>query len=184
MNHRILTLSSIVLAVVFSSCERSFEETIFRDEKLSMKRINYTGSELRTDGYYIKYDTISGEVQASTTFLYRNGVSFNGYSFTFSESELKRIEDKYADGSFYKESYSIKLLWQVFQIIDNTIVFEGWAHDHDGKYATFKQYGTILNDTTFHIHKDVFKNEEMVLDNTFHFKQFAPKPDSTNSFIK
>ena len=69
------------------------------------------------------------------------------------------------------------------KIEGNTIVFEGWAHDHDGKYATFKQYGTILNYTTFHIYKDVFK-EEKALDNTFHFKQFSPKPDSTNSFIK
>ena len=183
MNHRILILSAIVLAVVFSSCERSFEEIIFRDEKLSMKRTNYTGSELRTDGYYIKYDTISGEVWAATQFLYRNGVSCNGYRFSLSESELSEFEEKYADGSYYDKYSGNKLLWGIFQIEGNTIVFEGWAHDHDGKYATFKQYGTILNDTTFHIYKDVFK-EEKALDNTFHFKQFSPKPDSTNSFIK
>lgn len=183
MNSKILSISALVLAVVFSSCERSFEEIIFRDEKLSMKRTNYTGSELRTDGYYIKYDTISGEVWAATQFLYRNGVSCNGYRFSLSESELSEFEEKYADGSYYDKYSGNKLLWGIFQIEGNTIVFEGWAHDHDGKYATFKQYGTILNDTTFHIYKDVFK-EEKALDNTFHFKQFSPKPDSTNSFIK
>lgn len=174
---------AIAIAIVLASCERSFEEIIFRDEKLSMSRIDYTGSELRTDGYYIKYDTVSGDVQASTKFLYRNGVTLGGYIFSLSECDFEDIEEEYADGSYHKQYCGDKLIWGIYQIKGNSIVFEGWTHDHDGKYSTFKQYGTILNDTTFHVYKRVFK-EETTLDNTYHFKQFASKPDSTNTFIK
>ena len=47
MSNKILSISAIVLAVVFSSCKKLFE-----DEELSMERVDYTGTELRTDGYY------------------------------------------------------------------------------------------------------------------------------------
>ena len=38
-------IQAIILVLAFSSCKKMFE-----DEELSMERVDYTGTELRTDG--------------------------------------------------------------------------------------------------------------------------------------
>lgn len=171
MNYRILTLSVIVLAVVFSSCKKLFE-----DEELSMKRTNYTGTELRTDGYYYStYHYYDEREDAQYDkfipwILYRNGVSLYGYVYDY--SEMKKVEQSFEDGSFYDRHKDDKTRWEVFQISGSVIEFEGW--ESNGLNLTSDtRCGEILNDTTFRINKYVY-----------HFKQFAPKPDSTNRFIK
>ena len=88
MNYRILTLSAIVLAVVFSSCKKLFE-----DEELSMERVDYTGTELRTDGYYYYryqyYDSREDSLYDKFIpwILYRNGVSLYGGAWDYSRME-------------------------------------------------------------------------------------------------
>lgn len=184
MNHRISILSAIVLAVVFSSCKKLFE-----DEELSMERVDYTGTELRTDGYYYyRYQYYNSREDSLYDkfipwFLYRNGVSLYGHVYDY--SEMEEVEKKFEEGSFYDIYKDRKTQWLVFQISDSVIDFEGW--DTGGLFSktTVKQYAKIINDTTFcRCSKRPQKGENVKWGDDFHFKQFSPKPDSTNSFIK
>ena len=89
MNHRILILSAIVLAVVFSSCKKMFE-----DEELSMKRTDYTGTELRTDGYYFYKNADNFH----PLFIFNNGVFIHGY--TYEISNIGQVEESFKNGTF------------------------------------------------------------------------------------
>ena len=183
MNSKILILSAIVLAVVFSSCKKLFE-----DEELSMELTNYTGTELRTDGYYYyRYQYYNSREDSLYDkflpwILYRNGVSLYGYVYDY--SEMEEVEKEFEDGSFYDKLKDRKLQWLVFQISDSVIDFEGW--DTGGLFSrpTVKRYAKIVNDTTFCMCSNRPQKGENVMGWWFHFKQFSPKPDSTNSFIK
>lgn len=174
---------SIILIMIVSSCKKMFE-----DDELSMKRTDYTGNELRTDGYYYRrYQYIDREgVQQDDFipwFLYRNGISTYGYVYPY--SELEQVEYDFKNGNYSKLMGDDKFRWRIFQVHGNTIEFEGW--DSNGfKWTTFKEYGEIIDDTTFMITKEIENGEvhEYAKGDVFHFKQFSPKPDSTNNFIK
>ena len=185
MSNKILILSAIVLAVVFSSCKKMFE-----DEELSMERVDYTGTELRTDGYYYfrnryVYDGKQFD-QIEHRFLFRNGVSTDGGVCDY--SVMGMVEDNIRNGTYYDKLKGNKSRWMVFRISDYTIEFEGWTWGDGGDYklSTFREYGEIINDTTFRLIKEDYKGKviEYLPDVIYHFKQFSPKPDSTNSFIK
>ena len=185
MSNKILILSAIVLAVVFSSCKKLFE-----DEELSMERVDYTGTELRTDGYYYyRYQYYNSREDSLYDwfipwFLYRNGVWLYGGAWGY--SRMEEVEKKFEDGSFYDLCKDDKLSWGVFQISDSVIEFEGWDSGEHLSKPTVKQYAKIVNDTTFcRCSKRAINDENLLkLGHWFHFKQFSPKPDSTNSFIK
>lgn len=175
---------SIILIMIVSSCKKMFE-----DEELSMERVDYTGTELRTDGYYYyRYQYYNSREDSLYDkfipwFLYRNGVSLYGYVYDY--SEMEEVEKEFEDGSFYDICKDRKLRWLVFQVSDSVIEFEGW--DTGGLFSkpTVKQYAKIINDTTFcRCSKRPQKGENVKWGDDFHFKQFSPKPDSTNSFIK
>ena len=183
MNHRILILSAIVLAVVFF-----FFFKMFEDEELSMERVDYTGTELRTDGYYYYryqyYDSREDSLYDKFIpwILYRNGVSLYGGAWDY--SRMEEVEIKFEDGTYYDKLKDDKFSWFVFQISDSVIDFEGWDSGGYISKSTVKQYAKIVNDTTFCRCSKRPQKGENVKGMTFHFKQFAPKPDSTNSFIK
>ena len=72
----------------------------------------------------------------------------------------------------------------VFHINASSIEFETWTAARD--IITFSNSGTILNDSTFVISKRVNNDfgESESENITYHFQEFSPKPDSTNTFIK
>lgn len=175
---------SIILIMIVSSCKKMFE-----DEELSMERVDYTGTELRTDGYYYyRYQYYNSREDSLYDkfipwFLYRNGVWLYGCVYDY--SKMEEVEKKFEDGSFYDLCKDDKLSWGVFQISDSVIEFEGWESGEYISRPTVKQYAKIVNDTTFCMcSKRPQKGENVKLGDDFHFKQFSPKPDSTNSFIK
>ena len=170
-------ISLAIIAVLFSSCE---------DEELSMQRADYTGAELRTDGYYyymlqVEHNGIQEKI-VFPIFLYRNGVSIMAASFNCSEIEQK--ENDFRNGKLYHTINGYKIFWSVFTISGKSIEFEGWDDLGGAHLYTKKVYGKILNDTTFHIYQEHIDGIDKECDRTYHFKQFSPKPDSTNRFIK
>lgn len=78
--------------------------------------------------------------------------------------------------------------WGVFQIKEDSIWIESWF-DLDGPEKAYMQSGIILNDTTFVI-TEIYKNKRCKKkgledrNKVYHFREFYPKPDSTNSFVK
>ncbi len=172
MKNTVFTIiQAIILALAFSSCDDLFSEQ-------ELNRTSYTGTELRTDGYYWKddpaYDTVS------TIFFYRNGIALYG---SIDKGNIEKSESEYKNGEFHKRVEDYRFSWNVFRVADSLLEIEGWE---PGGYPhpLIEISGKILNDTTFLLIDECGKRGKRVLNETFHFKQFAPKPDSTNCFIK
>jgi len=148
------------------------------DENLTIQRVDYTGNELRTDGYYYYFF----ENNTVVYFLYRNGIILCAHSYpsndlNFVEKEMVKI---------YSEIRKQKFGWGVFLICNNTIEYETWNVPISVSMPIIRCKGYIENDTTFCItesyYSDLKKTEYS--NEIYHFKQFNNKPDSTNVYIK
>jgi hypothetical protein len=174
-------ISTFLISIfMFSFCKK-----IFPDDNLSIQRENYSGNQLRLDGYYYRY--INEEYYFPKLFFYNNGVilDIGGRFKTFEEVEdyINRI---FIENSNYNSN---KLSWGVYRVENDNIKFEKWYPGSGGGFPAITREGKILNDTTFHITqsyrmKNGKKREISAQDEIYHFKQFSPKPDSTNQFIR
>ncbi|MDR2914049.1 MAG: hypothetical protein LBV74_04340 [Tannerella sp.] len=179
---KILVMISLYTLLSSSSCGRDENN----DDKLSLAKIAYNGNELRIDGYYCNYYYVDGKSDPrgiTPFFLYKNGVIF-GYVGSRVD-RIDELEESFRNGEYVKTAE--KYQWGVFQIEGSKIKYEKWATS-EGPYRAFTYEGTILNDTTFVINKsyrakDAGKKDPSEHHWEFHFKQFSPKPDSTNRFI-
>ena len=170
----------LLFSILLNGCDR-----LFPDEKFTFQRTDYTGNELRTDGYYYEYSTSYDSNVPNRTicfFLFRNGVcvSMGGYETI----DLKTVEREMLER--YKWLYRSKSVWGIFVINGNTYEEEGWSTSVGGGLPVGKCIGIIENDTTIHNtkHINVKERKEFPQDYRCHFRQFSPKPDSINNFIK
>lgn len=172
MNYKLL----ICLFLILSSCNCD-------DEELQLQRMEYSGNEIKLDGYY--FTKHRGELEGVTTvfFFYRNGVVHYGGGFSTNIEE--RIEDFKTD--VYNNSIKdVKYKWGIFLINGGEIEFERWAPNiNSGGLKTEVWSGPILDDETFVAtsYLDNYSGKTTAINDTFHFVQFSPKPDSTNMFI-
>lgn len=76
--------------------------------------------------------------------------------------------------------------WGLFVIDNQTIKFERYYPSDDITRWTYIREGIILNDTTFLITTSYRSDgsDFSIKNEIYHFRQFSPKPDSTNNFIK
>ena len=178
-NQIIIKMTKYVLVVMFIL---GFGCSIFEDdEELSMQCREYMGNKLRTDGYYYYFwfDGMNQEY-INVCCFYQNGIfRWCGSSTSFQDFE-NNID-------IINKSKQYKNRWGVFLIENNVVKYEKW----DGAralepYRTRIYAGKILNDTTFHITESYRPNgkERSIKDEIYHFRQFSPKPDSTNIYIK
>ena len=173
MKSTILLIVLSVLSMFLSCCNK-----LFPDEKLTLQRRDYTGNELRTDGYYYYYTKNNS---TAIYFLYRNGVIllagvFSSYNLDNIEKEMIKYYGKY-----------IKTDWGVFVIEGNSIQYEKWVEGLSGLIAAINRCsGYIENDTTIHFAESYYsgRKETKQINEVWHFKQFDNKPDSTNVYIK
>jgi len=157
-----------------------------KDDELSLHLRNYTGTEIKTEGYWYYYDTHSTGNRFTIYFFYKNGVIFGGVSVK--DYNLAQREEEFRNGQFYEWGKDTKYEWGVFNVDSNKIAFERWYPGHP-PLPTYIRAGKIINDTTFVITevyrmKDGVKTDYSEENVTYHFKKFSPKPDSTNNFVK
>ena len=177
MGNRILITGIILIVVLFSfSCKEWFE-----DEDFSLTREEYSGDEIRTDGYYYYYYNQNSSLTFITIF-YRNGIVIDNIG----GGTLLEIEQSLSNGELYQNATKIKDVWGIYRVEDNRIMIETIVAMGGFSRIAYTDYGKILNDTTIHFykHKESYKNVFENMNDTLHFKQFSPKPDSTNVFIK
>jgi hypothetical protein len=179
---KMLTLLSTGFILSSSSCDKERNES--SDDKLSLEKINYKGNELRIDGYYYQ-NYISGDY-IHTFFLYKNGIILDGMSIRI--DKILEKEENFRNG-FYATNVAskYKYQWGVFQIDGTKIKYEKWVPTN-GPFPAVTYEGVILNDSTFVINKsyralDAGKKVPTEHYWEYHFKEFSPKPDSTNRFI-
>ncbi|MRJ08843.1 hypothetical protein EDL98_02860 [Ornithobacterium rhinotracheale] len=155
-----------------------------KDEELSLQRKEYTGNNLRLDGfYYLTWINDGVEEFYATTFLFKNGIQF-GLGGGGPVREMDSTMKKYL-GINYKTR---KSGWGVFAIKNEEIVMESYGATQLG-YKVIRQEGKILNDTTFVVKEsskivDGQKTDVKKVNDVYHFKEFSPKPSSENDFIK
>lgn len=169
----------IMLGIMIYS--NSCNKDILSDDKLTLDKIPFTGNQLRIDGYYFqKMDNSIFTIY----FFYNDGtVLYGGGSFPISEIEDYEVE--FTSEEWITSAKESKIRWGLFQIEGNRISFERWYPSSGGPLPAYIRTGEILNDTTFLINKSIRSDgsNEKELNETYHFKQFSPKPDSTNGFI-
>jgi len=169
-----LLLLGIMACLLSCKCGNLFE-----DMEFNLKRIEFKGSQFKLDGYY--YQKYGDPEQLTIYFFYENGIVLHagdGYSF--------EIEKKFHEDQLYKKLRENKYCWGIFQIDTTSIKFERYYNSDNPSKEAYVSLGTILNDTTFIITRSIrsdgkFESEK---NETYHFKQFSPKPDSTNNFIQ
>ncbi len=174
------TFVLIIVVLVCNSCVPFFQRF---DDPLTIKKQSYIGSKLKLDGYY--YTMYNDKIQ-NVSFLYRDGVLYNCGGYIENHSKVAEyIEREFLRSNGYKE---ISAGWGVFQIKEDSIWIESWF-DLDGPEKAYMQSGIILNDTTFVI-TEIYKKKRGKKkgledrNKVYHFREFYPKPDSTNSFVK
>jgi hypothetical protein len=157
-----------MLILCIWGCKKPYEE-------LSLQRIDYTGNELRIDGYYYYFY----EDRIVVCFIYCNGI----IKLCGSPPSIQDFEnrDNPCSGS------SSKIGWGVFIVEKDNIKYEVWRGSPGFEtLPTEISEGRILNDTTFHITLSYRQDgsERHERNDLYHFRHFYPKPDSTNSFIQ
>ena len=173
------------LLVVFLGLIWGCKEGIFKDDDtLSIQRKPYTGNQLRIDGYY--YDEYAEASYRSALFLYENGIVLDGGGFPV--DELNEQEEYFKSEKWVSSARKSKYGWGVFLIEGSTIKFERWYPSSGPPLESYVREGEVLNDTTFVIARSyrVVEGQETEVrqrDETYHFKEFSPKPDSTNGFV-
>ena len=137
----------------------------------------YTGNQLRMNGYYYRIAS-HNNVISHPLILYSNGVvlyASSGAGNTIEEMD-EIVRKYYVEGTRIRNN---KYVWGVFFIDSNQTIRMHFLYQ-DYPHREYVDEGVILNDTTFHITKSSNGNRN----DMYHFRQFSPKPDSTNVFIK
>ena len=178
---RLYTKTIIILIVfaIFTSC--NFWED---DDELSMYRRPYDGNELRIDGYYWENLMLpDGRERIQVYFFYNNGILLSGESMLI--DDIEKNENTFRNGTFHSFAKKYKDNWGIYQIHGDSIVFERW-YPSSPPYKASLRIGKILNDTTFLIRKVMHSDGSAPrsLNETYYFKKFDGKPDSSNKFIK
>ena len=176
----------LILSSLWSLGLVSCDEGICKDDELEMTRQNYSGNQLKIQGYY--YGDVEPEGVfpfANIYYLYRNGV--------FSTSGATDLDNAIA-GSIVVDiennlGKTSRRSWGVFEVNGSEIEIERWGINGACGFGTVYERGDILNDSTFVIrlrelseNGKVYRTEEP--NSEFYFRPLTQKPDSTNSFIQ
>jgi hypothetical protein len=150
---------------------------VFKDDILSLKRKPNKSSMLKINGCY-KIDYGFGITEVY--FLYNNGIilCIGGVNNNGFEDKINELTQK-NDLKLLKAKFS----WGVYEIETDTIRFERW-YPSDKPYRTTIREGKIINDSTFIITRTYKGIHERERNEVYKFRDFSPKPDSTNRFIK
>jgi hypothetical protein len=163
----------------------SCEEWFIKDKEFSMKAIPYAGNELRIDGYY--YKEANHNINRVYVFVfYANGIHFGGGG----NKSFSGLEDRLSDPNYIANLQNCLSCWGPYQIKDNVLKFEYYEIFGNYWYICVANC-EIINDSTFNIkritrldnNKNVSNNVSLDI-GEYHFKQFSPKPDSTNYVVK
>jgi len=161
----------LILSMLFTQC------CLEKDDVLP-KAIPYTGNQLKMDGYYYQI-TYNNKIYSSFV-MYNNGILIDISELENTIEEMdESIRKNYVRDSWYKKN---KYVWGVFFIEDDAIRINQLSQDYP--HRGIVQKGIILNDTTFKITKFSSDGKVREKDEIYHFREFSPKPDSTNVYIK
>ena len=162
-------------------------------EPLTFKKQEFLGKNLKINGYFYN---INNKNEYNAFFIYKNGVYHGGKwrkKIDFNVNNLNLLDMDIKSIYEIEEKYPTYYNWGVFNVNYTNIEIERWVTSSGGgAYPTQILKGEIKNDSTIHFHTLIgahpvnanSKKKTVNIDETYHFRQFSPKPDSTNKFIK
>ena len=150
-------------------------------EDFTLQKMNYSGINLRIEGYFFR------EIEEDfyeLFFLFEDGVFLSGGAMRV-DGEEKTVDDSvlnFIELGYYKNN---QYGWGIWIVENDQIVIEKWLPGSGGPYPVGRYVGEVLNDSTINIaftyqlppEGDEEKQQ-------FTFREFSPKPDSTNTFIE
>lgn len=144
-------------------------------------------TDFRTDGYY--YNKNQGGY--STYFFYKNGIVYT-YGSGYKGTDLTELDNSLKElFRLYSNIKQARFDWGLYLIENNNIKLEKWVTTSASTYPTNFFEGNLLSNDKFIFKKKtgtndyVKKNKSVTsISEDFNFRQFSPKPDSTNNFIK
>jgi len=154
-----------------------------KHDELGLSKKDYLGNALRLDGYYIS--NFNGDINSKTTyFFYRDGIAINGSEFN-EPVTLMEIDNVFSQSEFTNDKSNSRIGLGVFEINGTEIKHETWEAGSGCAKQTVIYSGTILNDSTYVMTTffNNYSNGTTALQDTFRFREFSPKPDSTNTFV-
>lgn len=169
-----IAILMLTLACLTNSCKK--------DHLHELQKTPYLGSELRIDGYYYYSWDDQGITQYSIVVFYRDGTMLRPTIASDKNGSLAEIESEINTGNLYASNSERKSSWGVYNVLNDSIATSKWFPVFLGGHQTALSGGNIINDSTFEItsHEN-FKGG--LSPETYYFRQFSPKPDSTNSFL-
>jgi len=173
----------ILLITVLTSCSSCKDLGICNDESLTLNKVEFTGDQLRTDGFYYGY--VNTDFQGNElyeVFIFNK----NGVIMLPGTTEFEKMES-YIITITNSNQQNTKFVWGLYNIDVKKLSVEHWTASQCG-HPVLLRNGDILNDTTFVLKKEITRNsqgtKESDINQEFHFRHFDIKPDSTNNFIK
>jgi hypothetical protein len=170
----------IFLAIAICSCNSIITE----DENLSLKKEANNSGALKLRGYYFTNSEGKDGSLITIYFLYNDGIIIN--VGTIPVSKWSSFESELTTTSFGVNLKRLKDAFGVYQISNGHIKFDMWYPGPGPAKLVYLRSGSIVNDSTFII--DLIERKSRRTSETvreiYHFKQFNPKPDSVNEFIK
>lgn len=189
-------MKKILIIFLCVAC-KGYEPLIGLKESNNLKEIKSSGY------YYLLTDRDMGYGYNTKIYdcfmIFQNGIYYNvmhgGYNPKLKKDSILAkidldIESVIKNQNIYTNT---RPNWGIFKIGNSEIKIERWTFSSGGgTYPRQEVFGKILNDTTVNFYEQdrnsptqYGKNKKKEkIDETYHFRQFSPKPDSTNKFIK
>lgn len=169
----------LILTFLHLLCGCSY---LFKDAELSLAKEMNTSKSLRLDGYYINYPKCGTSNPYRLAFLYADG----SFSLVFAADSSRLQIDTLLRSEVARDNFrKNKTYWGVYQIREDSIIYEKWYHSSGYDKIVIRSSGLICNDTTYVVTliESFHDRSERVAQDTFYFRKSHFKPDSINTFI-
>lgn len=171
------------LSVFLANCGALMEP----DEEFTFARMDQVNPPFKLNGYYYtRFPSTEQGAQVereSIHFFFRNGIHFYCGSPTL--AEVASTEEEIRTGVFYRQSNHNKSLWGIWKMADSKIVDEGWVNPN-GTHLVIRDSFRVADESTLVLFSTerIDGSKSRAWNETYRFRSFSPKPESTVAYIR
>jgi hypothetical protein len=154
--------------------------------KMKTERVDFKPEKFEISGFYYTQPDFKNKNLSRVYVFYNNGVFFGGFYISNGVEEIKKF---FLDDKRVKAAKDLPYSWGVFQVNNDSIMFEKWiSSDAFGGYPTVEYIGKIIDReriliNTPKVYSTIRTPTEFKVD-TLYYYPFEFIPNNTNKFIK